>query len=182
MIEQDDAILIRQCLEGQSKSFEVLIDRYQKGIYNAAFRMLNNVQDAEDITQSVFIKAYENLNSFDFKHKFFNWIYRMAINESLNLMKQKKRFAGMETDYASTDDSPEEMFEAAELSERIGSSLMCLSAEYRILIILRHLQDLSYREVSYILEIPEKTVKSRLFTARQIFKDVLMKRGIVKNA
>jgi RNA polymerase sigma-70 factor (ECF subfamily) len=182
MTEQDDAILIRQCLDGQSKSFEVLIDRYQKGIYNAAFRMLNDVQDAEDITQSVFIKAYENLNSFNFKYKFFNWIYRMAINESLNLIKQKQRFAAIESDYASTDHSPADVYEATELSERIGSSLMYLSPEYRILIVLRHLQGLSYKEVSYVLDIPEKTVKSRLFTARQIFKDVLMKRGIVKNA
>lgn len=181
MKELDDATLVRQTLEGQEKPYEILIDRYQKVIFNLALRMLNDEQDAEDIAQTVFIKAYQNLNTFNFKHKFFNWIYRMAINESLNLVKQKKRFEGMEADYIPGNDSPEESYATVELSDRIGSALMCLDPEYRILIVLKHLQELSYNEISYILELPEKKVKSRLFTARHLLKDVLLKHGIANN-
>ncbi len=180
MKELDNATLIRQTLEGQEKPFEILIDRYQKVIYNVALRMLNDVQDAEDIAQTVFIKVYQNLRTFDFKHKFFNWIYRMAINESLNLGEQRRRFEGLEVDYASEDHSPEKNYESLELSNQVGSSLMGIEPEYRILIILKHLQELSYGEISYILEMSEKKVKSRLFTARHLLKDVMVKRGIKK--
>lgn len=181
MNSDEELALIKRCLSGDPNSFGPLVDSYQKPIFNVSLRMLGDPQDAEDVSQSVFIKAYENLASYKPKHKFFNWIYRMAINESINLLKQKKRFTALDSGYEAVDASPDISYESAELSEQIGNSLMYLNPDYRIVIILRHLQFLSYREMAYILDIPEKTVKSRLFTARILLKDILLKKGIVRN-
>jgi len=90
MIANNDTDLVQECLAGNTKAFEALIDKYQKKIFNIVYRMTGNDDDAEDITQSVFIKVYEKLSSFNPKYKFFSWLYRIALNESLNLMNQKK--------------------------------------------------------------------------------------------
>lgn len=173
--EHDDAALVRECLAGNTKAFEALVDKYQKVIFNVAYRMINNYDDAEDITQSVFIKVYEKLNIFNPKFKFFSWLYRMAVNESLNYLNQKKRTEILNADsIVSKEKTPEEIYTELELSEKIQDALMELDPDHRILIVLRHFQDCSYKEMSYILDIPEKTVKSRLFTARQLLKTVLI--------
>ncbi|HEV8538434.1 MAG TPA: sigma-70 family RNA polymerase sigma factor, partial [Bacteroidota bacterium] len=91
MAEGQDIELIQQCLQGNSKSFECIVDKYQLPIYNIALRMLNDADEAEDITQIVFIKAFENLQQFNTKYKLFSWLYRIAINESLNLQHSRRR-------------------------------------------------------------------------------------------
>lgn len=177
MLDQDWKI-IKQCLAGQTGNFEELIDRYQKPIFNLSYRMVSDFQDAEDITQTVFIKAYESLNSFNPKYKFFSWIYRMAINETLNVINKKKQLSELDQNIVSHDKLPDTEFEERELSQNIQDALMNLKAEYREVIVLKHLQGLSYKEMSQILSIPEKTVKSRLFSARLLLKDLLIKNGI----
>lgn len=177
MLDQDWKI-IKQCLAGQTGNFEELIDRYQKPIFNLSYRMVSDFQDAEDITQTVFIKAYESLNSFNPKYKFFSWIYRMAINETLNVINKKKQLSELDQNIVSHDKLPDTEFEERELSQNIQDALMNLKAEYREVIVLKHLQGLSYKEMSRILSIPEKTVKSRLFSARLLLKDLLIKNGI----
>lgn len=179
MIANDDTNLVQECLAGNTKAFEALIDKYQKTIFNIAYRMTDNYDDAEDITQAVFIKAYEKLNSFNPKYKFFSWLYRIAVNEALNLMNQQKRLSELEADFITTEKTPEEIYEELELSERIQDALMEIDLEHRVLIVLKHFEGFSYEEIAYILDISEQKVKSRLFTARQMLKDVLIKRGIV---
>ncbi len=181
MTERDDFTLVQECIQGNTKSFELIIDKYQKPIFNVALRMVNDYEDAQDITQSVFIKAFENLSNFNPKFKFFSWIYRMAINESINFLNQKKRLEELGPDILSKEKTPEQHYNDIEISEQIQDALMCLAIDYRAVIILRHFEDFSYREMSYILNIPEKTVKSRLFTARQQLKDILSRKGVVKH-
>ena len=178
MLDQDWKI-IKECLAGETGNFEELIDRYQKPIFNLAYRMMSDIQDAEDVTQTVFIKAYESLNSFNPKYKFFSWIYRMAINETLNVINKKKQLTELDQNVVSHEKSPDTFYEEQELSQNIQDALMNLKAEYREVIVLKHLQGISYKEVSQMLSIPEKTVKSRLFSARLLLKDVLIKTGIV---
>lgn len=179
MIANDDTNLVQECLAGNTKAFEALIDKYQKTIFNIAYRMTDNYGDAEDITPAVFIKAYEKLNSFNPKYKFFSWLYWIALNEALNLMNQQKRLSELEADFITTEKTPEEIYEELELSERIQDALMEIDQEHRVLIVLKHFEGFSYEEIAYILDISEQKVKSRLFTARQMLKDVLIKRGIV---
>lgn len=176
-MEADDKLLVQQCLKGYKKAFETIIDRYQKVIYNLGYRLLGNFEDAEDVAQCTFIKAFEKLESYNPKYKFFSWLYRIAINESLTLIKTKKRSEKLEMQQLSTDKNPEQRYMEIELSNKIQLALMQLNPQYRILILLKHFQYCSYREISDILDIPEKTVKSRLYSARQLLKDELMKRG-----
>ena len=179
MIEQKDSELVKQSLKGDKKAFEILVERYQIQIFNVALRMTNNYADSEDITQSVFIKAYEKLNMYRPRYKFFSWIYRIAINETLNYLNQQKRIQNLNQNIISKQKTPEESYENIELNEKIQDALMSIGTQYQILIILKHFQNFSYKEITYILDLPEKKVKSRLYTARRLLRDALAEKGIL---
>ena len=176
-----DAELVRECLSGNQRAFETLVRKYEKPIYNVALRILKDPDDAMDISQTVFVKAYEKLESFDEKREFFSWIYRIAINESINASKKTRRQDEYESGVtAALPPSQEEQRNAEILSEEIERAIEVLTLDYRMVIVLRHFHDFSYQEIAEILDIPEKTVKSRLFTARQQLKDVLTARGVTR--
>lgn len=177
MTSENDAILVGRCLQGDGHAFESLLDRYQKTVFNVVYRMVKDVEEAEDITQAAFVKVYENLRSFNPKYKFFSWIYKIAVNESLNYINQRKRVTELNEDIVSDQDDPEGMLNSVEIREKIDECLMKLSPDYRIVIVLRHFQDLPYNEIAQILDIPKHTVKSRLFTARQALRKHLIRKG-----
>ncbi len=179
---KQDNELVSRCVKGDSSAFEILVDKYERPIYNLAVRMTKNREDAEDLTQTVFVKAYENLKSFRPGFKFFSWIYRIAVNESLNFIHHRNRLTDLDSKIVSGDKNPEELLDAEELSNAIQDGLMVLNPEYRILIILKHFHMFSYNEIAYIVDIPEKKVKSRLFTARQLLRDILLKKGFMEHA
>lgn len=181
MIEYNDNNLVRQCLSGNLKAFEALVDKYQKTIFNVAYRMTNNIEDAEDITQVVFMKAYEKMCNFNPRFKFFSWIYRIAVNETLNHLNQKKRIDELNPNMISKEKIPDEVLKQTEVTERIHVALMKIPDEYQVLIVLKHFQDFSYHEISNILDISEKKVKSRLYTARQLLGNILIKNGLYTN-
>ena len=174
----DDETLIRECLEGNDRAFEILLERYERKVFNGALRMVNNRDDASDITQNVFLRVYENLGRFDARYKFFSWIYRIMVNESINFLRRKKPVDPVEDTLPSKHRSPLESLRGAELCEAIQGALMSLKPDYRSVIVLRHFHGFSYREMSEILEIREETVKSRLFSARQSLRDLVIRRGI----
>ncbi|MCG8604169.1 sigma-70 family RNA polymerase sigma factor [bacterium] len=178
MSEVDDITLINRCLQGQTEAFEPIVDRYQKAIFNVALRMLNDYEDAQDIAQSVFVKAFENLVSFNPKYKFFSWIYRMAVNESINYLSKRKSIEEIQDNVIARDKTPEQEMLDRDLSDQVQEALMDLNMDSRAVLILKHFEGFSYREISFILEVPEKTVKSRLFSSRQQLKDILLKRGL----
>ncbi|MEJ2634790.1 MAG: sigma-70 family RNA polymerase sigma factor [Calditrichia bacterium] len=179
MMKNDDHFLVRQCLEGNQTAFEGLVDKYQKIIYNMVYRFCKDFDEAEDITQTVFIKAYEKLKTFNAKYKFFSWLYRIAVNESLNFLKKKKDGKNIDTIIQCSEQNPEQTYLQVELSENIQRSLMQLQPNYRIIIILRHFAHCSYNEISEILDIPVRKVKSRLYSARQILREILIQRGVI---
>ena len=174
-----DADLVRECLAGNQRAFETLVRKYEKPIFNVALRILKDRDDAMDVAQTVFVKAYEKLESFDEKREFFSWIYRIAINESINASKRMRRQDEYESGVtAALPATQEEQRSAEVLSEEIERAIEVLTLDYRMVIVLRHFHDFSYQEMAEILDIPEKTVKSRLFTARQQLKEILTARGI----
>ncbi len=179
MLKTSDEDLVQQVLSGKRKAFETLVDRYQKAIFNVAYRTTRNYDDSEDITQTVFIKAFENLRSFNPSYKFFSWLYRIAVNESINYVNQRKQVQSINEEFVSQDKTADEKSHENEISKTIQNALLEMDINYRVVIILRHFQDFSYKEMGYILDIPEKTVKSRLFTARQLLKDILQKKGAI---
>lgn len=178
MTEMTDSELIRLTLKGTRTAFEELIERHQRTVFNVALRMVKGHADAQDVTQTVFLKAYENLHSRRAGHKFFSWIYRIAVNESLSFLQRSRRLQPwVEDDQPATQQTPEEDYREAEMTEKIQSALMLLTIEHRAVIVLKHLHDLSYREIGYILDLPLKTVKSRLYDARQSLKGVMIRQG-----
>ena len=179
MNERTDAELAAACLNGDNRAYEDLVRKYQKPIFNLALRMVREPEDAEDITQTVFVKAYEKLDTYRSSHQFFSWIYRIAINESINFSKKRKRLEEYESGVSgSREITPEDEFRSDDLSERIGYAILALKMDYRLVIVLKHYHDYTYEEMSDVLDIPEKTVKSRLFSARQQLKEILKSEGI----
>ena len=161
--DEQDRDLVRRYLEGQQDAAGGLIDRYQKCLFNVALRMLDNAQDAEDVTQTVFLNAFDKLRTYDPSYRFFSWVYRMTVNESLNVLRRRKGIVALEdipVPGAAADRS-------AEVQDRVGKALMQLKPDDRAVVVLRHFVSFSYEEIADVLEVPVKTVKSRLFEARE---------------
>ena len=174
-----DHALIKRCQRGDRKALGELVKEYERPIYNAAYRILGNPDDAADITQIVFLRVFERLDQYDPKYKFFSWIYRIAINESINQRSRTRNEQTLEEDQFVAASHPEDAVDAEQLSDVIQASLMTLQEDYRVVVVLRHFSDLSYRDISEVLHIPEKTVKSRLYSARQLMKTRLNELGMV---
>ena len=173
MSKTDDTKLIERCMHGDRGAFEALLVEYEKPVFNAAYRMLNNRDDARDVTQTVFLKVFENFKQFDPSRRFFSWIYRITLNESINWLGKENRLEPLLFDAADEGKGPEQELESARVSAGVQAALMTIKTEYRTVVVLKHFLGCSYVEISEILEIPEKKVKSRLYTARQQLKDAL---------
>ena len=177
MGESDVVRLVLESRQGSGEAFEKLLTLYEKPVFNVAYRILNNYEDARDVTQNVFLKAYENLESFDPGHRFFSWIYRIAVNESINMRRAKRPCENLESAKVGERNTPEKALSQTELDEAIQAALMSLEIDYRVVIVLRHFLECSYRDIGEILGIPEKKVKSRLFTARNLLRESLSRKG-----
>ena len=176
MLKDDDQALVESCRKGDRAAFTILVTRYQRPIYNAAYRVLGNAEDASDIAQVVFLKIAERLHEYDPQYKFFSWIYRIAINESINLLRRNRREQPLddEIDLPGPENAgPEWQYNNGQLSERVQRALMSMKIDDRVVLTLRHFSDCSYREIGQVLELEEKTVKSRLFEARQRLGELL---------
>jgi RNA polymerase sigma-70 factor, ECF subfamily len=169
--ETDDSALVRQCLTGDAAAFETLVKRYQQCLFNVAYRMLGSYDDALDSTQNAFIKAYEHLERFDTSQRFFSWLYRILKNDCLNALRDRRPSEPLPSEPLpldlSGDAAPRDSLEARERQRAIQAALMKLSTDYREVVVLRHFTELSYEEIGATLGIPVRTVKSRLYTARQ---------------
>ncbi len=176
MTKDDDQTLVENCKNGDRAAFKTLVTRYQKPIYNAAYRLLGNIDDASDITQVVFLRISERLHEYDSQYKFFSWIYRIAINESINLLRRNRREEPLndEIELQGPDsESPEWQYDNKQLCDRVQWALMTMKVDDRVVLTLRHFSECSYREIAQVLDLEEKTVKSRLFEARQRLSELL---------
>jgi RNA polymerase sigma-70 factor (ECF subfamily) len=135
-------------------------------LFTVALRMLGDREDARDAAQDAFTKAYEKLATYDRRHKFFSWLYRILVNECLNVRRAQRERAPLDPEMASPD-NPQRTASLAELRAGVQASLRQLSSEQREVVVLRHFAGMSYQEIEQTLAIPEKTVKSRLYEARQ---------------
>jgi RNA polymerase sigma-70 factor (ECF subfamily) len=183
-----DNLLIEQCLKGQQSSFSELIDKYKNLVFNLAYRMTNNLDDAEDISQEVFIRVYKSLYNFNPNYKFSTWLYQVTLNFCRDRFKKgkipsvsldaplnkddQKNFSSL---IPNNENNPEEIFIEVEQSNFINALISSLPPKYREVIVLRHLRDLSYDEMSKILNISLGSIKTRLFRARELLKNKLKK-------
>jgi len=173
-----DNALVEDCKRGDRQALESLVRNYSGPLFKVAYRMLGNVDEAADVTQTTFLKVFENLDRFKPKYKFFSWVYRIAVNESINQINRRKRLVELDDDRSSPDRGPDDLAGAGQLSGEVQSVLLGLSEDHRAVIVLRHFVECSYRQIGEILQLPENTVKSRLFSARQRMKQRLQEKGI----
>jgi RNA polymerase sigma-70 factor (ECF subfamily) len=185
----DDATLVTLCKKGDMHAFETLVRKHQKKVFNMAYRMVGHYEEASDITQEAFIAVYKGINKFEEKAKFSTWLYTIAINTSKNRLRQLKSRQAREQ--ASIDDpirtgngeitieprSNEptilERLETKEVQARVQACIDSLEEEFKEVIVLRDIQGLTYGEISEVLNVPEGTVKSRLFRGRESLKELL---------
>lgn len=164
--------LVTACRNGNRQAFDQLLGEFEKPVFNTVFRMLNNYEEARDVTQTVFMKAFEKLELYDESHKFFSWIYRIAVNESINYQSARKPQDALGADLSGAD-NPEQNAAREQLHEGLQDALMSISIEYRSVVILKHVLGFSYQEIGDILELPTKTVKSRLHDGRERLRVLL---------
>jgi len=170
----EDAAIVARCLAGDVQAFGTLVERYQRVLYNLGLRMLGNPEDARDASQTAFLKAWEKLSSFDPRFRFFSWIYKITVNECLNQINRRRRIEPLDPriELPSRENTAASL-EAREASERVQAALLQLTPDHREVVILRHFLEMSYGEIAGTLTIAEKTVKSRLYEARQRLCDLL---------
>jgi len=174
--DRSDQALLERFRNGDREAFTELVVRYQRPVYNAAFWILRRAEDASDVAQTVFLRVAERLDEYDAQYKFFSWIYRIAVNESLNLLRRGGREEALDEDVdlpGSDSANPEQQASDAQQSRRIRSALMSMATNDRMVLMLRHFSDCSYEEIGQILNLDSKTVKSRLFEARHRLRDLL---------
>lgn len=181
MSNEQDLQLIEKCKNGNSRAFGELVEKYQKPLFNASFRIVNDRDVAQDVTQTVFIRAYEKLDTYNPRFKFFSWIYRMTVNESINVIRQQKSKVAIDDLNIASDDNPETQMQNTQVEEAVESAVSRLPIDYRLVTVFYYFANLPYQEISFILDIPEKTVKSRLYSARQILSKSLSEKELVGN-
>ena len=173
----EDSALAARALAGDNHSFELLVQKYYKVLFNGALRMVNDSEDARDIAQITFMKAYQKLSTYKPEYKFFSWIYRIMIHESLNLLGRRRPRLDLDPGMVATQADPEAACAQSELSQAVSVALQRLSLDHRVVVVLRHFLGLSYEEMAGVLDIPAKTVKSRLFAARRQLSVLLVQRS-----
>jgi RNA polymerase sigma-70 factor (ECF subfamily) len=169
-----DRDLILRARRGESDAFGELVTRYQTGVFNVCYRVLHERGEAEDMAQETFMRAYDRLNTFDLEREFGPWIRRIAANLCLNFLEARKAVLPLdeERDRDQTQ-RPEKQVEVKERSELVRNALASLPASYRVVVELRHYQELSYEEIANELNIPLSDVKSHLFRARKLLAEQL---------
>ena len=173
MNKNDNRAMIESARKGDYSAFETMVRQYEKPIFNVVYRMLHNAEDAKDVTQAAFLKTFENLDRYDPSRKFFSWICRIAINEAINRQASTRPQLDIDEYDPGDQRNPGDAVFQDEMHRRLETALMSLSPENRSIVVLKHIAGLSYREISESLEITEKTVKSRLFSARHKLRELL---------
>lgn len=193
MTREQEAAIVRKVLGGDANAFETLVLEYEKNVYNIALRMTGNSEDAADMTQEAFIKAYNSLQSFRGDSKFSVWLYRIVSNVCLDFLRSKNRRPtvslsvedddGEDTqlDVADESQSPELLLDRKLTRESVRRGLDSLPPDYRQILLLREIQGLSYDEISQVLGLEVGTVKSRIFRARKRLCNFLIDDGNISD-
>ena len=187
----EDTPLIHRCQKGDLESFEALVEKHQKKMLNIAFRMIGDYEEACEVVQDAFLSVHRSIKKFKGNARFSTWLYRIVVNLSKNRLKQMKvrlsrkgpsiddpvenEDGRFQREFAGHEPSLQEQLEKEEINAIVQRCVNSLDEEYREIIVLRDIQGLSYDEISDILDIPDGTVKSRLFRARDALKDSLQK-------
>ena len=175
-MEQTDYEVIQLCLRGEQEAFSELVRRYKKLIYSVVFRILNDAEEANDVSQEVFIKLYRSLDRYNPEYKFSTWAVKIATNLCLDILRKKKldTVSVEEINCMPTSgENPEKSYLANERREQIENAITSLPQKYKLPIVLFHQHGLSYDEICKVLKEPLSIVKNRLHRARHMLRDKL---------
>jgi RNA polymerase sigma-70 factor (ECF subfamily) len=167
--------IIDQIIQGDTNQFDQLVKKYQTPVFKVIYKIVEDYEDAAEILQDVFVKAYESLSQYNPEYKFFSWIYRIAINKALLYVKRKKVAVPAEILCCEAEEDLEETVFCEQRDSEITKAVNRLDEKYRKVILLKYYAGLSYAQIAEVLLLPEKTVKSRLFDARRILQKSLEK-------
>jgi RNA polymerase sigma-70 factor (ECF subfamily) len=172
--------LVRRARRGDLPAYDELVRRYQERIYATVYHMTTNHEDANDLAQEAFIKAFQALRSFKGGSSFYTWIYRIAVNKTINFLKQRRNKSQMSLDDLDfnaehdpdlvalvSEKTPRREVGLAELQEKLNAAMLRLSEPHRLVVTLHDVQGLSHEEIAEIMDCNIGTVRSRLFYARQ---------------
>ena len=178
--------LVRRVQRGDLAAYDELVQRYQERIYATVYHMTSNHEDANDLAQDSFIKAFQVIKSFKGGSSFYTWLYRIAVNKTINFLKQRKNRVHMSLNDLDlntennpdlvaliSDKTPRREAALKELSEKLNAALLKLSEPHRLVVVLHDVQGLSHDEVAEVMECNIGTVRSRLFYARQQLQSLL---------
>jgi RNA polymerase sigma-70 factor (ECF subfamily) len=179
-IPTEEMVLVDRARGGELRAYDELIKRYQERIYATVYHMTSNHEDANDLAQESFVKAYQALKSFKGGSSFYTWLYRIAVNKTINFLKQRKNRQHMslnDLDFNAehdpdlvaliSDKTPRREAGLSELQEKLNEALLKLSEHHRMAVVLHDVQGLSHEEIAKIMHCNIGTVRSRLFYARQ---------------
>ena len=178
--------LVQSAREGDLKAYDELVKRYQERIYATIYHMTSNHEDANDLAQEAFVKAFQALKSFKGGSSFYTWLYRIAVNKTINFLKQRKNRQHMslnDLDFNAehnpdlvaliSDKTPRRDAGLNELQEKLNAALLKLSDSHRLAVVLHDVQGLSHEEIAKVMHCNIGTVRSRLFYARQQLQALL---------
>jgi RNA polymerase sigma-70 factor (ECF subfamily) len=181
-----DLELLKAVLNGDGTAYRGLVEKYQTRVYAMVYGMVRNREDARDLTQDAFVKAYRNLDSFRLESSFYTWLYRIAMNLAIDFVRKRRRreTGGFDEGIATRDDDggiaevhhedgPSRQLERKQLFGKIMDAMEQLPEDQRQVILLRELEGLQYKEIADVMGIPEGTVMSRLFYARKKLQKLL---------
>ena len=189
MTREQEAAVIQAVLDGDVNAYEALVKEYEKNVYNLALRMTGNSEDAADMAQEAFIKAYNSLTAFRGDSKFSVWLYRIVSNVCLDFLRSRSRKQTVslstenddgeevELDIADETHSPEQLLDRSLTRDAVRRGLAALPPDHREILLLREMQGLSYEEIADVLGLEAGTVKSRIFRARKKLCSFLIKDG-----
>lgn len=188
-MSREDAKQIERCLRGDDKAFEELLDKYKKPVFSICLRMVKNHADAEDLAQEVFIRTFSVLDRYDPTYPFSSWLYRITSNLCIDYIRRRRdgmlsldqpvrgKDGEMSRQLPDGGVKPDRNFESREMMELLEEAITSLPEHYRVIVILRHQEQLSYEEISDNLSIPLGTVKARIHRARNMIKEFFVDRG-----
>lgn len=172
--------LVNQAKEGQTEAFSRLVEKYRQKVFQTSMGFLHNADDAEDLTQDIFVKVWYSLKSFDGRSTFSTWLYRIAVNQAINRVRKNKlrSFVGINSEIHESqysDDNAEETLERKELKKQIWQAIDKLKSNQKKAFVLFYYQELSIKEVAEVMDLSQKATESLVFRARKNLQKTLSK-------
>jgi RNA polymerase sigma-70 factor (ECF subfamily) len=184
-LKEEDRELITRARNGDEAAYRVLLHKYERAVFNICLRMVRNREEAEDLAQEAFMKVFAMLDRYNPSYAFSNWLFKITSNLCIDSIRKRRvstlpMDAPMQSDqgeferqYESPDDNPSQVLDKSEKMKLLAMAIDDLPEHYRIMIVLRHQQDLSYEEIAQSLDVPLGTVKARIHRAREMLKQRL---------